>query len=270
MGGRYLARPMIGIIPTSSGRGYWMVAEDGGVFAFGDAGFLGSLGGRPISAPIVALAATRTNNGYWLLGHNGAVYAFGDAAYLGRDEFVTGLATDIAALADGTGYVTLDETGRGVDPSVGRGAGRGTGRQPARRRAGGRARAGRERRGIVGRVVGRGAVARLGLRPGIVPPARRRALEPVPRRRVEVRSAQHAAERARALRGAVRLRRAAARGSFTTAGPPATRTSRPTRSSRAGGTSPARAIPRAASCSAPRSRNRRTARVSGSRATTST
>ncbi len=111
MGGRYLARPMIGIIPTSSGRGYWMVAEDGGVFAFGDAGFLGSLGGRPISAPIVALAATRTNNGYWLLGRDGAVYAFGDAAYLGRDEFVTGLATDIATLADGTGYATLDETG---------------------------------------------------------------------------------------------------------------------------------------------------------------
>ena len=50
------------------------------------------------------------------------------------------------------------------------------------------------------------AVTRLGLRPGIVPPARRRALESVPRHRVEVRSAQRAAERARVLRGAVRLR----------------------------------------------------------------
>ena len=209
MGGRYLARPMIGIIPTSSGRGYWMVAEDGGVFAFGDAGFLGSLGGRPISAPIVALAATRTNNGYWLLGRDGAVYAFGDAAYLGRDEFVTGLATDIATLADGTGYVTLDETGAVWTHRSAGGPVAGTGRQPARRCAGGRARVGRERRGIVGRVVGSRAVARLGLRPGIVPPARRRALEPVPRHRLEVRSAQRAAERARVLRGAVRLRRAA-------------------------------------------------------------
>ena len=111
MGGRFLARPMVGVIPTGTGRGYWMVAEDGGVFAFGDAGFLGSLGGRSISAPIVALAPTRTNNGYWLLGRDGAVYAFGDAAFLGRDQFSTGLATDIAALSDGTGYVTLDETG---------------------------------------------------------------------------------------------------------------------------------------------------------------
>ena len=111
MGGRFLARPMIGLIPTSTGRGYWMVAEDGGVFAFGDAGFLGSLGGISIAAPIVALAPTPTNNGYWLLGRDGAMYAFGDAAYLGRESFVTGLATDIAALPDGTGYTLLDETG---------------------------------------------------------------------------------------------------------------------------------------------------------------
>jgi hypothetical protein len=111
MGGRFLAKPMIGIMPTSSGRGYWMVAEDGGVFAFGDAGFLGSLGGRSLSAPIVALAPTRTNNGYWLLGRDGAIYAFGDAAFLGRDLYATELATDIAAIGDGSGYVVLDETG---------------------------------------------------------------------------------------------------------------------------------------------------------------
>jgi hypothetical protein len=111
MGGRFLVKPMIGIIPTSTGRGYWTVAEDGGVFAFGDAGFLGSLGGVPLAAPIVALAPTRTNNGYWLLGRDGGIFAFGDAAYLGRETFVTGLATDVAAVPDGSGYVVLDATG---------------------------------------------------------------------------------------------------------------------------------------------------------------
>ncbi len=106
-----LNAPMIGLIPTSTGRGYWLVAEDGGVFAFGDAPFCGSLGGVSLSAPIVALAPTVTNLGYWLVGRDGAVYSFGDAAYLGGEGFVTDLATDIAALPDGTGYLILDETG---------------------------------------------------------------------------------------------------------------------------------------------------------------
>ena len=111
MGATRLNAPMIGIIPTTSGGGYWLVAEDGGVFTFGDAPFRGSLGGITLSAPIVALAPTVTNNGYWLLGRDGAVYAFGDAAYLGGERFVAGIATDIAALPDGTGYAILDETG---------------------------------------------------------------------------------------------------------------------------------------------------------------
>jgi hypothetical protein len=30
------------MVSTSDGAGYWLVASDGGVFAFGDAGFLGT------------------------------------------------------------------------------------------------------------------------------------------------------------------------------------------------------------------------------------
>jgi hypothetical protein len=111
MGGIRLNAPVVGIIPTGTGRGYWLVAEDGGVFAFGDAGFRGSLGDVRLSSPIVALAPTTTNNGYWLLGRDGAIYSFGDALFLGRETFVTGIAADIAALPDGTGYLVLDETG---------------------------------------------------------------------------------------------------------------------------------------------------------------
>jgi hypothetical protein len=36
------------------GSGYWLVASDGGVFAFG-APFLGSTGGSPFAAPAVAV-----------------------------------------------------------------------------------------------------------------------------------------------------------------------------------------------------------------------
>ena len=40
-----------------TGNGYWLVASDGGIFAFGDAGFFGSTGGQPLNQPIVGMAA---------------------------------------------------------------------------------------------------------------------------------------------------------------------------------------------------------------------
>ena len=33
--------PVVGLAPTPSGKGYWMTAADGGVFAFGDAVYHG-------------------------------------------------------------------------------------------------------------------------------------------------------------------------------------------------------------------------------------
>ena len=36
---------MVDLWPTPSGRGYWILGADGGIFAFGDALFAGSLGG---------------------------------------------------------------------------------------------------------------------------------------------------------------------------------------------------------------------------------
>jgi hypothetical protein len=41
---------------TPDGGGYWLVASDGGVFAYGDATFHGSAGALPLSAPIVGMA----------------------------------------------------------------------------------------------------------------------------------------------------------------------------------------------------------------------
>ena len=52
--------------PTPGGRGYWEVASDGGIFAFGDAPFYGSMGGTPLNRPIVGIASTPDGTG--LLG----------------------------------------------------------------------------------------------------------------------------------------------------------------------------------------------------------
>jgi hypothetical protein len=43
---------------TPDGGGYWLAASDGGVFAFGDAAFEGSMGATPLDEPIVGLAAS--------------------------------------------------------------------------------------------------------------------------------------------------------------------------------------------------------------------
>ena len=41
--------------PRLTGKGYWLVASDGGLFSYGDATFFGSTGGMPINKPIVGM-----------------------------------------------------------------------------------------------------------------------------------------------------------------------------------------------------------------------
>ena len=78
------ARPVtVAIMDYQAGHGYWEVRSDGGVFAYGEAPFLGSLGGKVLSAPIVDGSATSTGKGYRLVGADGAVYCWGDAHYFG-------------------------------------------------------------------------------------------------------------------------------------------------------------------------------------------
>ena len=68
---------------TADGGGYWLVASDGGVFAFGDARFYGSTGSIRLNRPVVGMAATPDGGGYWLVASDGGVFAFGDARFYG-------------------------------------------------------------------------------------------------------------------------------------------------------------------------------------------
>lgn len=81
-----LNKPISAVARTPSGRGMWLVGQDGGIFALGDAApNLGNLPGRGVNpnAPVVGIAATSTGQGYWLVGSDGGVYNFGDAPFFG-------------------------------------------------------------------------------------------------------------------------------------------------------------------------------------------
>ena len=59
------------------------MASDGGIFAFGDAPYLGSTGDIHLNKPVVGMAATPDGKGYWLVASDGGIFAFGDAPFEG-------------------------------------------------------------------------------------------------------------------------------------------------------------------------------------------
>ena len=79
----HLNQPIVGMASTTDGLGYWLVASDGGIFNFGDAGFYGSMGGHPLNQPIVGMASTPDGGGYWLAASDGGIFNFGGAEFSG-------------------------------------------------------------------------------------------------------------------------------------------------------------------------------------------
>jgi hypothetical protein len=85
--------------------GYWLAAEDGGVFSFG-APFHGSWGGQPLNQAVVGIAPNpATRDGYWLAAADGGVFSadtpfYGSAATIPLNQPVVG----IAARPQGDGY----------------------------------------------------------------------------------------------------------------------------------------------------------------------
>ncbi len=89
-----------------SKQGYWMVAADGGIFSFADAGFFGSMGGQPLNSPIVGMASTPDGGGYWEVASDGGIFTFGDAHYFGSmgGRHLNKPIVGMAATPDGGGY----------------------------------------------------------------------------------------------------------------------------------------------------------------------
>lgn len=88
-----LARPIIAIVGRPQNDGYWIVAQDGGVFNFGAAPDLGSEAKLELQPGhlVVDAKCTATGEGLWLAASDGeGVYCLGDATFHGN---LSGLVT---------------------------------------------------------------------------------------------------------------------------------------------------------------------------------
>ena len=92
--------------PIPPPQGYWLVAADGGIFSYGDAGFYGSTGNVKLNQPVVGMAATPTRQGYWMVATDGGIFTFGDAGFFGSTGAVTlnKPIVGMAATPTGRGY----------------------------------------------------------------------------------------------------------------------------------------------------------------------
>ena len=107
-----LNAPIVGMVPSIDDGGYFMVASDGGVFAFGDAHFAGSCPGiGGCSGAAVAVMPDASGNGYWLVTKTGTVYTFGDASYYGAPGNTGSPVTSAVRTPNGGGYWILTANG---------------------------------------------------------------------------------------------------------------------------------------------------------------
>ncbi len=107
---------IVGITADPAGGGYWLLGEDGGVFSFGDAPFLGSapqpddLATGLSDEPFVGLGATADGGGYYEAGILGAAIGFGDIHNTGNGQMSIG---DVA-LGSLVSGVAVTPTGDGA------------------------------------------------------------------------------------------------------------------------------------------------------------
>ena len=78
-----LNQPIVGMTATPDGGGYWLVASDGGIFAYGDATFYGSTGAMRLNRPVVGMAAAPVE-GLLAGGERRGIFAYGDATFSAR------------------------------------------------------------------------------------------------------------------------------------------------------------------------------------------
>lgn len=108
MGGTPMNRPVVDVVTTASGRGYWLVGADGGLFTFGDAPLPpgNALPSTALAAPVVGATRAGKTDGLWFTAGDGGVFTLGGSAFHGSAGGVrlAGPVAGIASDPDGGGY----------------------------------------------------------------------------------------------------------------------------------------------------------------------
>ena len=106
-----LNKPIVGMAVDPATGGYWLVASDGGIFAY-NAPFLGSTGSITLNKPVVGMAAAPNGSGYWFVASDGGIFAYGVPFYgstgsITLNKPVVGMAVDPATGATGSWLPTV-------------------------------------------------------------------------------------------------------------------------------------------------------------------
>jgi len=97
---------------TPDGHGYWLVSSDGGVFAFGDAGFHGAARSRPFNGGVKGIASSNASGAYWITNTAGSVAAYGTGVNFGSvDAPLTVPIVGITTAPNGAGYSLATSAG---------------------------------------------------------------------------------------------------------------------------------------------------------------
>jgi ribosomal protein L24E len=67
-------------VPDGDGTGYWLVASDGGIFAF-EAPFHGSMGSTRLNKPVTGMV--RFGDGYLMVAEDGGIFNFSSRQFAG-------------------------------------------------------------------------------------------------------------------------------------------------------------------------------------------
>ncbi len=99
LSGLALNKPIVGMAYDTTTGGYWLVASDGGVFAF-RAPFYGSTGALHLNKPIVGMAFDPATGGYWLVASDGGIFSghapfHGSTGAIRLNKPIVGMAVDV-------------------------------------------------------------------------------------------------------------------------------------------------------------------------------
>ena len=99
--------PAVQLVPTPDYQGYWILTQNGNIYAFGDAASLPSLPAGSHSA--LSMAITPSGQGAFVLTTSGTVHAVGQASNFGNASGHQ--VVSIASTQDGQGYWIITKSG---------------------------------------------------------------------------------------------------------------------------------------------------------------